>query len=378
MAYSFGGNTALYQRVLATTIDRYEKQSIDNIEATKVVVASLKKKGRISKASGTQIGKMVRFKRQDLRGLPMDTATITFPRSNKRVNINIPPRGYYVTDSMTWQERQINQGAEAILNIFGTLLEELMDDFQFNYCKEFFKDGNASNNPYGIHGFESFGSFSGTLNAGMMGSPNDTYFGISTAVGLRGSWDSSNVFPNGSGQPGYHYWSPFIWHPEDASWGGSSNAWKDTCLLVAKADALYSSRRGHKRNIGLLNTGAYRLMSNKVETREQINTSRGTGNQLLVNLGFGETVHYEGVEYTHDSDVPDRDPLSSTRTLLGYTLTLKDIELRHWTQKLVQTLNIPFSGETLSDRLMVASICNLFCNPQGVSKIVYASSTEEL
>jgi hypothetical protein len=147
-------------------------------------------------------------------------------------------------------------------------------------------------------------------------------------------------------------------------------------LRVAKQDQLFSTRRGHKRDVGFLGTGAYAGMSNKIETREQIHTERGKGTTLLVSLGLGEVLYYEGVEFTHDRTVPALDPQDTSRLLVGYTWTLKDLELKHWTPKLFHRVELPFQANNLIQPMIVISICNLFTNPQGVSKIVNSAGTD--
>lgn len=376
-AVSFGYNNALFQRVLAVTTDNFEKKGVDNIMAKKEIFAVMKSKGCIRKISGgTQNTRHSRYKRATLRGLPMDIASISYQRLSKRINFAIPPRGQETTDAITIQERFINQGPQAFVNLYGTLLKELMDDATFDFPKQFFKDGNASGNTDGIHGWESALSHSGTIGNGMLGAPNDTYFGVSTAVGLRGSWDASNTYPNGAGQVGYHHFSPFIWIYDDTGIG-SGSTWEDNSLKAMKKDALFSSRRGHKRDFGILNTNAYNAASNKIEAREAIRTDRSNKNIPSISLGFGEEFTYEGVRWTHDSDVPDRNPLALTSHILaGYSFTVEDLDLMHWTDKLFHVPQIPFSGETLSDRLLVMLICNLFVNPQGVSKFIKSDTSD--
>ena len=372
----FGYNTDLNARTLAVTTDAYISKALDNVMVENPMFAMLKSKGRFSRQNGgAQLGMAIKYRRADLRKMT-DMQSITYSRLNRHVNIAVPMRMYYMEDSFSFQEEFVNTGESNKIDIIGQMMPNLIDDFTNNFPAELLKDGNAAGNTDGVHGLESCLSHSGTVYNGRAGSPNDSYFGQSTALGARGTWNANDNWPNGYGQEAYHYWSPFVWIYDDASWTGSTATWEDACLRLAKQDQLFSTRRGHKRDFGFLNATAYAGMSNKVEAREQIRTDRGKGTQLLLELGIGPTMYYEGVEWTHDRNIPSRDALSSSRIMVGYSLSSKDVQIKHWTPKLIHALNLPFQATTLTTPFILTSILNMCVNPQGVSKIINSASTD--
>src|SRR5688572_2233089 len=129
---AFGGNTDVVARVLAVTTDNYVKKATENIMAKKVLLAAFRKKKRIHKISGgTQQQRIVRYKRSGLQPFT-DMPSVSFVRVNKRLNVTIPPRGYLIAEQISLWERYLNSGPEAFVNLYGTMLDEMLDDFEFN------------------------------------------------------------------------------------------------------------------------------------------------------------------------------------------------------------------------------------------------------
>lgn len=364
----FSQNSDHFSRVVHSTIAEYVKKEWENIMAKYVLLSMLKAKGRITRSpGGTSRDWAVRYKRNPLRYLT-DLPSISFGRSSKRVNATLPMRGYWSSDSVSVWEQAAARGPAAIIPVISKIMEELMDDFKFQVNEEPYRDGNAAATIKGWHGLESFFSISGARSSNnKYGEPNDTYAGLSTAVNIKGSWNTA-TWPAGTGSVGYHYFSPLVGLYDGAGWGGSDTNWVNACLNVFKGMCIANDLRGYKPDIWLLNGPAYEKASVKVEAKEQIRTERGGSGSLLVKLGFGNVLNYDGVDITYERGVPVSD---GTNTTIGYGLNFDKgaIELVHWTENLVQAWAKTTSEESMSERFLVYTISNMICNPQAQMKI---------
>lgn len=363
---TFGTNSDMFARVLNSTIADYVKKQMENIIAKYVFLAMLKEKGKITKCSGGDSKQWaVRYKRNSLHYLT-DLPSISFQRVNKRVNAKLTPRGYWMSDQVSMWERWINQGPAAIINVTSTIMKELVDDFKEALNVEPFKDGNATASNKGWSGTETFGSISGALggNAGV-GQCNDTYAGLSTAQGVKGTWDTT-TWPNGRGSVGFHYWSPLVALYDASTWDGSSTTWKANCLRILAKTCMWQDLRGQKVDLALLQGPAYDQAYQTVEGKEQIRTERSASNSLMIKLGFGKSFTYQGTEVTYERGIPPTDVNSAA--LAGYGFNFDGIELTHWTPDLIWSPEVDFSVESLSQRYLVGTVSELIFNPQSVVK----------
>lgn len=363
-----------FSRILNTTIAEYVKKEWENIAAKYVCLAMLKEKGRIHRQpGGTEKQWAVRFKRNPLRYL-QDMPAISFQRSSKRVNAKLPMRGYWASDANTLWERAANRGPQAIIQSVSSLATELMDDFKFNINEEVFRDGNATATNKGWHGLESFLSISGARsNNAKYGEPNDNYADLSTALGVKGTWNTT-TFPSGTGSTGYHYFSPLVGLYDTTAWGGGDTTWQNNSLNVFKGMGIAQDLRGYKPDLWLLNGPSYEKASVKVEAKEQIRTERSKSNSLLVKLGFGNTLNYDGVDITYERAVPASG--ADGHAIVGYGINFDNMDLVHWSEELVKALPVDFSIESMSERYLIYSPSNLVCNPQAFCKIRKTSGAD--
>lgn len=371
---TFGTNTDQFSRVLNSTIADYVKKQMENILAKYVFLAMLKEKGKIKKSPGGDSKQWaVRYKRNTLHYLT-DLPSISFQRINKRVNAKLTPRGYWMSDQVSMMERWVNRGPAAIIDVTNTIMSELMDDFKFALNEQPYKDGNATATNKGWSGTETFGAMSGSVSGNAaVGSPSDTYAGLATNLGVKGSWDTTN-WPNGTGSVGYHYWSPLIALYDSTLWDGTNSTWRANCLRCLAKTSMWQDLRGQKVDLWLLTGPAYDQCYEKVEGKEQIRTERSASNSLMIKLGFGKTFNYQGTEVTYERGLPVTDVDSAQ--LAGYGFNWDGVELTHWTPDLVWSPEVDFSIESLSQRYMVGTVSELCFNPQAVVKIRKTTSTD--
>lgn len=371
---TYGSNADAFARILNTTTADYTRKIIENIFTNQPFLAMLKSKKKVFRQpGGDSIMKIIRYKRSPLQTMS-DMPSISFTRINKYVNAQQKPRGYWCGEMISFWERMLNQGTAAYVKLYDEMMRQAVDDFAFNFPKEIWKDGDAAGND-GIHGIPSYMSISGfNANDPRIGVPNDTYATLSTALGVKGTWTSGVTWPAGSGQPGYHYWSPLVLDYLATGWTGATGTFESTCLRMFTFAQIVQRGRGKKVDSWMLTPEAYYLAKNKVESKENIYTQRSQSSTPLIKLGFGNVFNYEGADVTYDSDVPVLEPNSGV-TNAGYGLDFDTIELRHWTPQLLYTFPVDLSLETLTHRYLGASICNMFNDPTGTVGIRRTSGT---
>lgn len=376
---TFGTNTEQAARILQSTIAEYIKKTQDNIMAKYIFLAAMRKKGRIRKCSGgDSIKRAIKHKRAPLHYLT-DVPSIQFQPLNRLANISLPPRGFWVGDAVTWWQKWMNRGPAAIIDVTSNLMESLMDDIEFKLADQFYVDGNAASTNRAWHGLESFFSISGA-GAGTAGNPtsrvgvpNDNYADQSTALGSKGTWNSSDQWPNGRGATGYHWWSPIVGLYDASGYG--STTWTANCFRVMRQLGIWQGLRGYKTDTWVLTPNAYNIFANAVEARETIRVERGLSkNGLLVTLGFGDVINFEGMEVTYERGVPTVD--GGSRTVAGYGINWANAELAHWTPELIYSPAADSSIESMSDRHLALTVSNLYFNPQAQVKACYTTSTD--
>lgn len=364
MAITFGRNAEAFVRVLNSTIADYSDEKWDNLLRERYVWSKMKENGCFAKQSGgDQYVWSVKHHREPLKTL-QDMGTITFSRINRHVQAALPPRGYHVEDQVTLIEKWMNSSDKAIIKIVNDAMSSLIDDMTDQLPDSFWVDGNAGSQQT-PHGIESLLSYSSTISGNdRVGNCNDDYAQLSTAFGQKGLWGST-AFPNGSGSPGYHYFSPFILKT-DVDYGASSNTWADSCLRIMRYAVISQMLRKCKVDCFVLTPTAYQDVANKLEEREQIRTVRGESIKQL-ETGIGPAIKFESVEVATEYGIPVTD--AAGETVSGYGLNFKGIKCRHWSPKMIFPLPVDMAIETLSDRMLVLSFFNFFFDPQKVVKL---------
>ncbi len=183
-------------------------------------------------------------------------------------------------------------------------------------------DGNASGNENKLQGLESMMSISGAATNGYVGINNDTYAGLSTALGaLGGSWSlsgGSNTWPRGSGSVQYDFWTPPVILYDNTSFGAGA-AWTNDAEEVMSFAIVNTHRNGGRQGMMdafFLDRELYRQFADFQKSRQRYEVSRGvatTGSGgivmdlaggTLTSLGFPGVLYTDGVEVTYEFDVP--------------------------------------------------------------------------
>jgi hypothetical protein len=352
-----------WARIANTTIHDFIRQEEINILRNRKLLAMLKDRGRITmNHEGDFMDWKVRYKRAPMQGYA-DSDTLTFSRRNRWQTAQLDWRGYAATDSITKLEKLKNKGTAAIIKVASTLMESLMDDMDENFGDELYIDGNASGNQNRIHGLESFFSVSGANAAAPIGTNNDTYAGLTTAVNdYGGSWSGS--WPTGTGSAEYDFWTPLVVDYESAvatasgGWAASTKTWPNTCREALRFGIIKAKKNKSKKgmmDLILLNDDLYRVFLDKLDANERTTVKRGDGKGGLYALGFTDVVNFDGVDVTSEYGVP---------ATVGYGLNMASMELRSLQGQMFVPDDIDFDIASQSDRYAITFFGNMRCNPR--------------
>jgi len=366
---------AEWSRIVNTTIKKYVRGEEVNVLRNRKLTALLRSRGRLKfNASGEQLDWKVRYKRAPLYGFA-DADTLTFARRNKWKTANLPWRGYAATDSMTKKERLMNKSTEAIIKLYSTVARTLMEDIEDQFGDELYIDGNATGNGKRIHGAESWfatdgsinestGAQRGTANAADRAMyPSDTYAGLSTQLGnYGGTW--STVWPTGTGDAHYDFWTPLIVNYTSSAFGGTGDTWATQGDEVLRWAIVMSQKNKSKRgmmDLALITNDMFFDFKNLMDGKERFMSRPGRNEGSLAKLGFTDVINYDGVDVTSEYGIP-----SDT----GYCWNLDAIMLHSLQGQLFVPEGPDFDIASKSWRFSIDFFGNLECNPRCQCKLM--------
>jgi hypothetical protein len=291
---------APWVRDVAMNITKHIRDVEDNVMRKRVLPALFKKKGSISyNNAGNNFDWRVRYSRAPLVGYA-DADTLTFARRNRHQVATQEYRGYAVGESATKLEQLKNRGQEAIVKLFANLVDNLVDDLTDAFAEEYYIDGSATGNAKNFHGLESFfgKASSGTGAGGKTKDPDDTYAGLSTKNGnYGGSWTGD--WPDGKGDAQFDFWSPILIDSTAATVWGTTPSFAAYAIQQMRFGIVKTSRNRAsvgKTDVIIMGDPEWQSFLALEETKERILTQRSMSNSILVALGFGDTMNFDGVD----------------------------------------------------------------------------------
>ena len=341
-------------RVAATTIEEWAKVVSEEAEKHLPHIALMRKKGRIKQgdASGGGMRWVARVKDHALQGFA-DMQAISFDRVNTKVNALLPWRGYYLNDAISLRERLEQGGPEAMIKVFSNREEVMRRAAVRGLAGKFYQDGNLAANVAAeeFHGIESFMGIGAQVATDALASVhNDTYAGLSTAVGTL---DATNT----------KAWTPVIVNTNKT--GTTWATFADEHIRKALLNSQFGSGPGDKVDLITLTQSGYESYLNLMDDKERVMVSRGKG-QGLTALGFS-AMNHDGVDVIWDAAVPSTDAEDAV-TVYGYGWTISQMELR-----LLNGGNL-FAGKTTyndsfaTDNIFLYIVGNLKFNPRHFAK----------
>ncbi len=354
-----------FNRVLQTTIAEYMLGAEDNVVRNRKLLALMKAKGRITYGhSGTALNWGIRYKRRDIDGYA-DGDTLSFGRSDNFKRAEVPWRGYTMTDMVTKKEKLMNRGKPALIKYVSELVEHMSDDFSDRFHKQLYIDGNATGNSKKIHGFDSFTA--ATAQSGnYVALPADSYGGLTTGLGdYGGTWNGT--WPLGEGDAEYDFYTPVIVDYTNTAWTAATKTWPNTCTEAMRFGVIKAKRNDDKKgmlDVGLFDGELYRQFETLLEGKERVIVQQGGGMPTLRNLGFGDTVWFEGIEVTWEYGVP----ADAAGLAQGYGFNVDEMELCSLQDRLFVSEGPFYDEASLSDRFAIHMFGNMKWNPRYFAK----------
>lgn len=353
-----------WSRVVHSTIKKFIRQREVNTLRNRKLTALLKKRGRITFGwSGTAMDWKVKYKRVKLTPFA-DGDTLEFSRKERYKTAVLDWRGYSATDSMTKGEFLQNRNQEAIIRLYSSIAEDLMDDMEDAFGEEFYIDGSAANNSKRIHGIETFlGATASAGNGAMI--PSSTYAGLSCVPGYYGgTWDSGGLpaWPHGRGDTQYDFWSPLVVAYDDAGlWGTGKDTWPETCIDAIAFGIIKSKKSKSQKgqlDVIFMDDEMYRVLIGTLRDKEQIQVNRGE-KSTLVSLGFTDVTNIDGVDATWEYGLPPN---------VAYGFNVDMMELRSQQSQVFVPEGPDFDLGTKSWRFSVDFFGNCVFNPKFMVK----------
>jgi len=361
-----------WARSIGTSIVNYLREEEQTTFRKFKVYAMLEGNGRVlMNQSGRGINWQVRYRNQPVSGNNGETPRI-FSRQNLWKSAELPFRGYQVPDAIYKKEMLENRGQQALINVASGMAERLKESMEQHLSKEIYIDGNAAGNELRFHGLESFFGLNGTVNistgaqrasnaADKFGFPSDTYAGISTGLGAEAGAQLTGVWPNGTSDPEYDFYSPVVVNYTSSAFAQLTNTWADNCV-VATREAIHQTKRNDTKeseiDMVVLDRALYIAYLNKLDSKERAIVTRSNG---LRSYGFKDVFEQDGAEITTEYAVPAN---------CGYGMSIDNMELRCMESQLMTAEGPDYNADNQSYRYVVSCLANLkFKSPRNFFKL---------
>jgi hypothetical protein len=362
-----------WARSIATTIvNHLAVEEIASLRKYKLF-AALEGNGQIkTNMSGRGFDWEIQYRNHTPSGNNGETPR-TFARQNLWKRAELEFRGAQAADAIYKKEMLENRSAQALVNVAGKMASRLLTSMEQYLAKEWVVDGYASGNELRFHGIESMMATNGTVNisTGAQRSkndadpfyyPNDTYAGLSTVLGAYGGSQTTGVWPNGSADPEFDFFTPVIVNGLSTYFNATGNTWANNCVKAVR-EAIHQTRRNDSKedqvDMLLFDRRSYIDFLNTLDSKERVIVSRTNG---LRSYGFTDVFELDGVEVSAENSVPAN---------TGYGLAVGNIELLCMESQLMVSEG-PFYDElTQQFRYVVSTLGNLkFKSPRNFFKLI--------
>lgn len=339
-------------RVDTSVLARSLREQVEPLYRDEPLLAMMRSRGNIVRGWGKSIDWFPKFRRRTIVPGAGDIVSISFPQTAVKRKATLPWRNYNLGESVTRFEEYVTKGPREVVlyDIMERVVREVLDDFMVDFRAELYVDGNAGS-ANRLMGLESWFGCTGTgYTGGYVSVPNDTYAGLSTALGnYGGSW-SAATWPIGQGPSEYHAWTPLVIDYTDTSWTHATKTWPNTwqdCLRFAKTYMRLLQKKSP--SLFLLNSELLLKCKYYVQTKE---TFEITQNSELVKLGF-QTMQFEGIELMDGYEVG-----SNSDGGWGYGINFDHMKLHHLGPQLVNPAH-DFDIATATTRFSLMSFPQL-------------------
>jgi hypothetical protein len=311
---------------------------------------------------------LVRHKRHTLDPMDdIDNPTVTLRREPLHKRPELGQRGYTMGNAVGLREKLIAKNkAITPFDLVKRIPKLMQEDFNELFRLDFYNDGNSATGDAGqrIHGVESFFSYSGLVGStGTCGAPNDSYAGLNTALQDEGG-EWTGTWPDGTGDPEYHYWSPMIVDYHSRNFTGITTYSWTNCWQQAVNFGWHKIRRVQAKAVPDVVILDDQLLLDAKNSLISAQTFEVTQNTPLAKMGQS-TVSYNGMEFKTEYGVPAN---------VGYIFSLKNFYLLSMQPNLLGTMR-DSDIRSLEDLMAFFYLGNMLCKlPSGQVKLVAASA----
>ncbi len=287
-----------------------------------VFMAALRTRGKIKNNKGT-VGDTIKWK--PTYRVPYSVAatanptSITFERKNFWQTAEIPWRHRNVGMSFTKFDQLVNKGPAKYFDLVGKTISLYTRAMADDIRMDLYTDGNSSTN--NLMGLQSWTGNTGATGTGVpVAVPNDTYAGLSTALGnYTGSWseDSGKAWPEGveGAGGGYCFWSPMGIDVNNSVFVNDT-FFENWQRAFNYAETFMETLHGERIDMWLI-CPAY--MNDLRNSLISIQTLEVTQNSPLTKMGY-QTLSFLGTEIAFEYGLPRTGPR-------GFGLCFEHLEL---------------------------------------------------
>lgn len=355
------------------TAPKYLKGAADQTIRGRFWLSYLQKEGRImlGERSGTVQYWNVKARQPEVRANG-DAGQQTFAEFDAYEQLNVNVRGYVATDRLTLKKELMNRDPLAIVDLYGTKIDDLLKSLRDSFGAELYVDGYATGNENRLIGINSFTGYdsNNTVAADIVAKPSDTYGGKSTALGnLGGSWSSdratspnANVakdWPYGNGSSEYDYITPKLINWSSTGWGTNATDFKTNGPLVMRRAKTWCKSTGGNDMAPmcfLLGPDLYDDFLDGLSDRFRQLVEHKSGSDL----GFADVINFEGAAVKHEFDCDATE---------GYGINVQEMSLFSIHDDFFYSYGPEWDTQSLSYLYLVGFFGNLRFNPKHFAKL---------
>ena len=210
-------------RLAMLALPNYVRKQMELPTRKSYLLSEIRKRGReTTRNGGLNIEWRPKMRRGELTWGPGNPNVISFPQTNLWTKATLDYKTCFMGASMSEIEAlSLMDNPARYFSKVKSMGDELATDFPIRFAPHMFTDGTGT---LKLDGLESWGSVSGATQPGEpIGNPNDTYAGLSTALGgLGGDWSAptNHTWPIVNDPDAcdyeYHAWTPLVVNYNDA------------------------------------------------------------------------------------------------------------------------------------------------------------------
>lgn len=354
-----GASQSNWARSYHTTLQNNLKGAPNFANRRYATLTLIEKNGGIeTNVNGRGWKRAVQYRHRDVT-TNTGTTPASFAPTNLYKSVEIECRGYHVTDSIREKERLENRGKSALVNIVDTMDKSMKNDLYQTAAQEIYVDGEGSNNTERWHGFNSFTGVATastvyqSLNlaasaqadadrnvdvADPIMQPDDRYMSLSTALGNYGGSQLSGIWPTGSADSSFDFYSPLLINTNSTyfgSIGSGHTGWQDNAVEAIAFGLQFANRNLRTNRIDLITMPPELLyqLKNLLRAKERWAVTGNSGR--LASFGFSGQVEIDGVQCIDEYGV-----LPTTTVRVGPTTTNNLPSAYGWCTKAVNILSM--------------------------------------